>query len=32
MNAGAPVVFVNGKAKSNPSLDEVVAEYRAIGQ
>ncbi|WP_447752624.1 hypothetical protein [Pseudomonas nicosulfuronedens] len=23
----APVVFVNGKAKSNPSLEEVIAEY-----
>lgn len=25
----APVVFINGKAKSNPSLEEVIAEYRS---
>lgn len=25
---GAPVVFVHGKAKANPTPDEVVAEYR----
>ena len=29
MNGPLPVVFVNGRAKSNPSLDEVVAEFRA---
>ena len=28
MNGQVPIVFVNGKAKSNPSLEEVVAEYR----
>ena len=28
MNGEVPIVFVNGKAKANPSLDEVVAEYR----
>jgi len=27
LNAQAPAVFVNGMAKANPSLDEVVAEY-----
>lgn len=32
MNVGGPVVFVNGKAKSWPMVDEVVAEYRAIGR
>jgi len=25
---GAPVVFVHGKAKANPTPDEVIAEYR----
>ena len=30
MMADAPVVFVNHKAKANPALDEVVAEYRAL--
>jgi hypothetical protein len=24
-----PVVFVNGRVKSNPGVDEVVAEYQA---
>lgn len=28
MNGTLPIVFVHGKAKSNPSLDEVLAEYR----
>lgn len=28
LKRGGPVVFVNGKAKSNPTPDEVVAEYR----
>lgn len=28
MSGQVPIVFVNGKAKSNPSLQEVVAEYR----
>ncbi|HET6827655.1 MAG TPA: hypothetical protein VFH35_03165 [Ramlibacter sp.] len=28
MNGELPIVFVHGKAKSNPSLDEVLAEYR----
>ncbi|HET7063513.1 MAG TPA: hypothetical protein VFI49_04490 [Rudaea sp.] len=27
MNGEVPIVFVNGKVKSNPGLDEVVAEY-----
>jgi hypothetical protein len=26
-NSGPPVVFINGMAKSNPSVSEVVAEY-----
>lgn len=29
MNGPLPIVIVNGRAKSNPSLDEVIAEYRA---
>ncbi|WP_457281091.1 hypothetical protein [Polaromonas sp. P5_D5] len=28
MSGELPIVLVRGKAKSNPSLDEVVAEYR----
>jgi hypothetical protein len=28
MSGELPIVLVHGKAKSNPSLDEVVAEYR----
>ncbi len=27
MNGPLPIVFVRGRAKSNPTLDEVVAEY-----
>ena len=27
MNGEVPIVFVNGKVKSNPGLDEVIAEY-----
>ncbi|HEY8096414.1 MAG TPA: hypothetical protein VIE65_10040 [Methylobacter sp.] len=27
MNGPLPIVFVNGRAKSNPSLEEVVAEF-----
>lgn len=29
MNGPLPIVIVNGRAKSNPSLDEVIAEYRS---
>ncbi|MEO7755348.1 MAG: hypothetical protein ABIS07_02125, partial [Dokdonella sp.] len=29
MNAETPIVFVNGRMKANPQLDEVVAEYDA---
>jgi len=29
MNGEPPIVFVGGKAKSNPSLDEVTAEFKA---
>lgn len=28
MSGQVPIVFVNGKAKSNPSVEEVVSEYR----
>ena len=28
MSGEVPIVFVNGKAKPNPSLEEVVTEYR----
>ncbi|MBV8123886.1 MAG: hypothetical protein JOY60_14510 [Burkholderiaceae bacterium] len=28
MNGPLPVVFVRGRAKSNPSLDEVIAEFK----
>lgn len=28
MNGQIPIVFVNGKAKANPGLEEVVSEYR----
>jgi hypothetical protein len=27
MNGKVPIVFVNGRVKSNPGLDEVIAEY-----
>ncbi len=27
MNSEVPIVFINGKVKSNPGLDEVIAEY-----
>lgn len=30
LNGEVPAVFVNGMAKSNPSLDEVVAEYHRV--
>ena len=29
---GAPVVFVNGKAKANPTPEEVIAEYRKLNR
>jgi hypothetical protein len=29
MNGDLPIVFVKGKGKANPTLDEVVAEYGA---
>ena len=28
----APIVFVNGRIKANPTLDEVLAEYTAAQQ
>jgi len=31
MNSELPIVFVRGKAKSNPTLEEVKAEYNAVG-
>ncbi|KGF72440.1 hypothetical protein DO97_08685 [Neosynechococcus sphagnicola sy1] len=27
MQAGSPIVFVRGKAKANPGIEEVIAEY-----
>jgi hypothetical protein len=32
MNSEVPLVFVNGKVKSNPDLEEVVAEYEAMSR
>jgi len=32
MNGEVPIVFVNGKVKSNPGLDEVIAEYAQATQ
>ena len=32
MNGELPIVLVNGKAKSNPTLEEVIAEYKAAGR
>jgi hypothetical protein len=32
MNGELPIVFVHGKAKSNPTLDEVAAEYRGAAR
>jgi len=32
MNGEVPIVFVNGKVKSNPDLDEVIAEYAQATQ
>ena len=32
MNGEVPIVFVNGRVKSNPGLDEVIAEYAAATQ
>lgn len=32
MNGPLPVVFVHGRAKSNPSLDDVIAEFRGEHQ
>jgi hypothetical protein len=29
MTGEVPIVFVNGKAKANPTLDEVLTEYAA---
>jgi len=31
MEGPLPVVFINGRAKGNPSLDEVAAEFRRAG-
>jgi uncharacterized protein YceK len=31
MNAGTPIVFVKGKGKYNPTLDEVINEYKTSG-
>lgn len=32
MNGAVPIVFVNGRAKANPTLEEVVAEYGGAGE
>jgi len=32
MGGALPVVFVRGRAKANPSLDQVLAEYRGAAQ
>ncbi|TAK62730.1 hypothetical protein [Methylobacter sp.] len=32
MNGSLPIVFVDGRAKSNPTLEEVVAEYEGASQ
>jgi hypothetical protein len=32
MNGEVPIVFVNGKVKSNPGLEEVIAEYAEATQ
>ncbi len=32
MNGEVPIVFVNGKVKSNPGVDEVIAEYATATQ
>ena len=29
-SADEPIVFINGKAKANPKLEKVVAEYKAM--
>lgn len=31
MNGPIPIVYVNGRAKANPTLDEVLAEYHRDG-
>lgn len=30
MNGDAPKVFINGKAKANPNVEEVVVEYKKL--
>ncbi len=32
MNGEVPIVFVNGRVKANPSVDDVVAEYVAVAR
>jgi len=32
INGGVPAVFINGRAKANPTLKEVIAEYGGSGQ
>ena len=32
VNAGVPAVFINGRAKANPTLKEVIAEYSGSRQ
>ncbi len=32
MNGQLPIVFINGRAKPNPSLEEVIAEFKSAGR
>ena len=32
MNGQLPIVFINGRAKPNPSLDDVIAEFKSGGR
>jgi hypothetical protein len=32
MNGPLPAVFVNGRAKSNPSADEVASEFKGVAR
>lgn len=32
MTGQLPIVFINGRAKPNPSLDDVIAEFRGAGR
>jgi hypothetical protein len=32
MGGAPPIVFINGRAKSKPTAEEVLAEYRKSGE